>query len=577
MAQRVVGLDIGSSAIRAVELTVGDGSKPVLEAFGQVGLHSGAIVDGEVRDRDQVVQAIRRLWQEGGFTEKRVRIGVAGLRAITRELDMPLIPPEELNDAVRFRADEVVPFPIEQTAISSKVIAQYTDGEGAQTLRVLVAAAHRDLVDSLVAVVLEAGLEPVGIDLNTAALVRSLHDPTFTDEPEAIVSVGAGLTLVVVHQAGVLQFVRTIDLGGEAVTRSIASALDLPLPDAEALKRRMDQPGATDVRARNAAGEAIDELVVEIRNSIRFFSSLPGRSPAGRVLVTGAGARVAEFLPRLQRELDVPAAVASPLSMIDTSKLPISGEQAAVIEPTLAVPVGLALPDPTGRPFNLLPPEISEQVAARKLRRNLVMGAVGLGVLLVGLSGWRVLQVNSTKNAVNTLNQSISVIRQVQIPKYDKAVHLRDSVVSLEQLPVPVVSKEVDWLVVLNQLSLFQPQNAVIANVTMTATPPAATPAGGTGTSKATAPVASALPAATAVVGMVSGSVTVPDLPAVTTWGQSMGGAPALSQVEATGTLAPGPAGVTFTATMGITGLAHTQRLDQFTQAVPPARTKAAP
>ena len=298
MAQRIVGLDIGTSAVRAVELTVADGVKPVLQAFGQVGLPHGAIIDGEVRDPNGVARALRRLWQEGGFREKRVHIGVAGLRAITRELDMPTIPPDELNDAVRFRADDVVPFPIERTAVSAKVIAQYTDAEGAATLRVLVAAAHLDLVSSIVGAVEEAGLEPVAIDLNTAALVRAVAslDGTWEGGPEAIVSVGAGLTLVVVHEGGTLQFVRTIDLGGESITRSIASALDLPEPDAEALKRRVASAAGMDPRAQSACAQAVSELVAEVQNSVRFFSSQPGRTPIGRLLVTGGGAQTAGFL-----------------------------------------------------------------------------------------------------------------------------------------------------------------------------------------------------------------------------------------------------------------------------------------
>ena len=125
MAQRIVGLDIGTSAVRAVELTLDAGPKPVLEAFGQVGMGPGVVVDGEIRDRSQVVQALKRLWSEGGFKERKVVVGIAGLRAITREVDMPPLPPEEMDDAVRFQADQVVPFPMDQTAMSSQVIAQY--------------------------------------------------------------------------------------------------------------------------------------------------------------------------------------------------------------------------------------------------------------------------------------------------------------------------------------------------------------------------------------------------------------------------------------------------------------------
>src|SRR5487761_1278106 len=97
MAQRIVGLDIGTSALRAVELVSDNGSRPVLEAYGQVGLRPGVIVDGEVRDQSQVAAALRRLWKEGGFRSTQVQLGVAGLRAITREMELPPLPPGELD------------------------------------------------------------------------------------------------------------------------------------------------------------------------------------------------------------------------------------------------------------------------------------------------------------------------------------------------------------------------------------------------------------------------------------------------------------------------------------------------
>src|SRR3974377_1472628 len=100
---------------------------------------------------------------------------------------MPPLPPEELDEAVKYQADQVIPFPLERTALSAKVIAQYTDADGAPQIRVLVAAAHRDLIDGVVNAVISAGLEPVRIDLDTAALARALYDPSFSGGPEAIV------------------------------------------------------------------------------------------------------------------------------------------------------------------------------------------------------------------------------------------------------------------------------------------------------------------------------------------------------------------------------------------------------
>ena len=148
MAQ-VVGLDIGTSAVRAAELDLGP-TPPVLVTYGQVGLPPGAIVDGEVRDVHAVADAIRRLWHNGNFVSSSVIVGLAGLRAITREMDMPFVPDDEVSSAAKFQAEEVIPFPPEKTLLSAQVLADYAADDGTAMRRVLVAAAHRDLVDGVV-------------------------------------------------------------------------------------------------------------------------------------------------------------------------------------------------------------------------------------------------------------------------------------------------------------------------------------------------------------------------------------------------------------------------------------------
>src|ERR1700689_1378666 len=226
--QQVVGLDIGTSAVRAAELEFGSG-KPKLVAFGQVGLPPGAIIDGEVQDIPAVADAIRRLWHNGRFVSHSVVVGIAGLRVITRELDLPWVPDNEVESAVRFQSEEVIPFPVDKTILSTQLLGDQTADDGTVTRRVLVAAAHRELVDGVVAAVEQASLTVQGVDLVSSALVRALADGTHpSDEPEAIVSVGAGLTVVVVHQEGRPQFVRTIGTGGSEATSAIAAPLDLP-------------------------------------------------------------------------------------------------------------------------------------------------------------------------------------------------------------------------------------------------------------------------------------------------------------------------------------------------------------
>ena len=118
-----------------------------------------------------------------------------------------------------------------------------------------------------------------GVDLISSALVRAIGGHDETDQPEAIVSVGAGLTVVVVHQKGRPQFVRTIGSGGNATTAAISAALDVPISDAEGLKRRIGEDDTQIQAAERAAQPSMIELVGEIRNSIQYFASLPGPAP----------------------------------------------------------------------------------------------------------------------------------------------------------------------------------------------------------------------------------------------------------------------------------------------------------
>ena len=500
MAQ-VVGLDIGTSAVRAAELEFGAGA-PVLVAFGQVGLPPGAIVDGEVKDPSAVSDAIVRLWQNGKFQSKTVVVGIAGLRAITREIDLPWVPDEDVDSAVRFQSEEVIPFPPDKTILSAQVLADQTAPDGTKTRRVLVAAAHRDLVDGVVAATEKAGLIVEGVDLVSSALVRALGDPSVAAErPEAIVSIGAGLTVVVVHQHGRPQFVRTIGIGGNAATAAVASALDLPLVDAEGLKRRIGEASPQVRSAERAVQPAVTELVGEIRNSVQYFATLPDRMPIARVLLTGGGARLSGLVKELRSQVRIPVEHVSPLARLDLSRIDLDPEQAASIDPVLATPIGLALPEPNSsvKKFNLVPPEVTQRAFERRVARKTFLAAAVLALLLVGGSALRFLQVHNAQNGVSTLQASVAQLN-AQIPKYDKVVAISDELRVAQGEVTQLSATAVDWSAVVAQLSQRTPAGLAITSLTgtsaatggATAAATASTGVGATGVgATATAPAGS--------------------------------------------------------------------------------------
>ncbi len=468
MARLTVGLDIGTSAVRAAELDTSK-STPVLMTYGQVGLPPGSLVDGEIRDVTSVVEAIQKLWKNGQFSGSSVIVGIAGLRAITREIDLPYVPDDEVDSAVRFQSEEVIPFPPDQTILSSQILADYTNDEGAKMRRVLVAAAHVDLVNGVIDVVERAGLTVEGVDLISSALVRAIGgvgapEGASSDQPEAIVSIGAGLTVVVVHQGGRPQFVRTIGSGGNATTAAISASLDVPIVDGETLKYRFGVEDTAQIQAaQRIAQPSMLELVDEVRNSIQYFASLPDRLPVSRVLVTGGGSELFGLIPMLEAAVRIPVTTGSPLVRVDVSKLDLAPEQAAEVGPVLASPIGLALPEPDKavKKFNLLPPEVAAKARMKRIQERTLVGSVIVLALLMLFGGWKFLQVHNAQNNVNELQTSIASLN-AQVPKYDLVVAANDAYTAGLARRESVLNSAVDWPLALSSLIAITPPNAEV-------------------------------------------------------------------------------------------------------------------
>jgi type IV pilus assembly protein PilM len=484
--------------VRIAEVTF-SGGRAKLVNLGQVRLPARAVVDGAIADIPAVTGAIQKCLSEGNFSAKDVHLGIAGLRAITRELDMPHVPDKELDSAVRLQALDVIPFPVDKTVMSARPLEELTGPDGSPIRRVLLAAAHRDLVDPLLEAVEAAGLNAVSIDLTSTALIRSLFDPATTmDGPEAIVAIGAGLTTVVVHEAGVPHFVRTIAEGGDTITAAIAGALDLPIDDAETTKRNLDQSGPHIRAAATAANEAATSLIAEIRSSIEYYSTLPGRSEIRRVTLTGGGSRLSGLLERLQQNLRAQVLRGSALLRVETNLTP---EEITNRDPLCAVVIGLALPEPAGvKSLDLMPPEIIQKRKRARADRILIGVAALILLAMVGGGVLRYLSVHKAENNVAALQTQILTTKQ-QITKFDVAQQKYTEVTADETLLTPIVTDEVNWPAVLTKLTAYTPGGGAITSFVGTNAPATVATTSTTG-SKAAAPPRSETTISTIAVGV---------------------------------------------------------------------------
>jgi type IV pilus assembly protein PilM len=350
-ARTAIGLDIGTSGVRAAELSFGKNGV-TLEKFGQVALPEGSVRDGEVVDQDAVAEAVRQLWAHTKFSSKKVVIGVSNGKVIVRQVDLPWLPEDELRRSLPFQVQDFIPIPVEHAVLDFLPLEEYESEQGGRMLRGLLVAAARDMVMGSVSAVQAAGLTPTVVDLTSFAVLRALgapaQDAADGSSVEAVVDVGARVTNIVVHEGGVPRFVRILLMGGADITEAVAERMGVPPEQAETVKQQVGLAGLSSdrpedqavARVMDSSGQA---FVDEVRGSLDYYMASTGSAPLARIVLSGGGGRLGGLADRLAQATRLPVDIASPISSLTVGDTGLTPEQIAYLEPLAAVPVGLAL------------------------------------------------------------------------------------------------------------------------------------------------------------------------------------------------------------------------------------------
>jgi type IV pilus assembly protein PilM len=346
MARRTaIGLDIGTSVVRAAELSFGRGGL-TLERFGQVVLPDGAVRDGEVVDVDAVSHTLKQLWSATGFGHKKVMMGVANQRVIVRQLELPWMEPEELRASLAFQVQDFLPMAVDQAELDFFPLEQVNSEEGVRTLRGLLVAAARETVLANVRCAERAGLQVSGVDLSSFAVLRAMGRQTSLEvDTEALIDVGARVTNIVVHSAGVPRFVRILLMGGQDVTDAVAERLGVPTEHAEGLKQQFAHASHGDELATvtTTVATIAQDFVDEIRGSLDYYGASNPGAPVERIVLSGGGSRLDGLVDRLTTSTRLPVIPGDPLSALRVGNTGLDADQIDFIKPLAAVPVGLAL------------------------------------------------------------------------------------------------------------------------------------------------------------------------------------------------------------------------------------------
>jgi type IV pilus assembly protein PilM len=559
MIGRVAALDIGTFAVRAVELNL-DSERPTMTAFGQVALPRGAVVDGEIVDAAAVTDAIRRLWARGRFSVKQVRLGVSSQRVIVRQADLPAMSEQELRSAIHFEAQDLIPIPIEEALLDFSILGPPPAPDELNEesrMKVLLVAAPREMVNEHLTATQNAGLVVEAVDVVPLALFRAV--PAFgtgSAGAEAIVSIGAGLTTVVVREAGVPRFMRVLNRGTDDITDGLAQSLGVDHDIAEDFKRRSAEAGdvANAARARTLVADGVAPLVEDIRGSLDFYLAQSSADHVDRVVLTGGGVRTAGLTDRLAHVVGADVEVADPLRWLKVGKTGLTKDELMAAVPLLVTPVGLALGAATGAlggyQISLLPAEILEARKQKKQATNAAMVAAAVAALLGVGWGFRAHQVSSAHQAADQAEARVALL-QARVAAVNNTSGAKAELRQRQTTAVGILQNDVDWVRLLEQVTAQLPADVYLSSFTGSAGVPTA---GG-----ASAAAAAGAPPS---VGSVTFSAVGTSQESVSEWLKQETAVPALSSLWVANSAKGGSTsgGVTFSSSASLTDGAYSDR-----------------
>ncbi|HYX26543.1 MAG TPA: type IV pilus assembly protein PilM [Thermoanaerobaculia bacterium] len=338
----VVGLDIGSSAIKLVELRERKGEFH-LQRLGIEPLSPEAIVDGSIMDSSLVVDAIHRLNDQTKVKGTNYATSLSGHSVIIKKIQLPAMTEDELASSIQWEAEQYIPFDINDVRLDYVVL---TEGEpGRDNMEVLLVAVKRDKVNDYVSVISQTGKQPALVDVDAFA-VQNAYEVSYELDPRkvvALINLGAGVTNINVLARGTTVFWRDISFGGNQFTEALQREFNLSFAQAEGLKQGESVDRYSPADARPVLDAVSAEMASEIRKTFDFFSATSSEGPVDELMLAGGCALTPNLQQVLRERFQVPTELMNPLRRIQYKEGDFDGPWLQSIAPMMAVAVGLAI------------------------------------------------------------------------------------------------------------------------------------------------------------------------------------------------------------------------------------------
>ena len=342
-SKSVVGLDIGSSAVKAVELKA-SGKNFKVVAFASEPVPPDSIVDGAIIDGAAVADAIRRVFDNKAFKTKEVAASLSGNAVIVKKINLPVMTEAELAESIYWEAEQYIPFDIQDVNLDYQILDAGTGPDSRGSMEVLLVAAKKEKIGDYTGVIAQAGRTPVIVDVDAFALQNAFDVNYGLDPGQVTVLLNAGASAININilQGEQSMFTRDISIGGNAYTEAVQKELDLPHESAEQLKKGIPVDGASFEEAQPVLRAVTENVLLEVQKTFDFFKATASSDRIDRIMLSGGASRVDGFRDMLHERFNAPVEEFDPFRTIvwDPKKL---GREAVEHASTAAVAVGLAL------------------------------------------------------------------------------------------------------------------------------------------------------------------------------------------------------------------------------------------
>src|SRR6202142_1500256 len=335
----LIGLDIGSSSVKAVELKKTKAGYELV-SYGIETLAQNTVVDGAIMDAPSVAEKIISIFDNQKIKAKDVATSVSGHSVIVKRGSMPLMTEEELFDRVQAEASQHIPFDIADVNLSHQLL-EATENQ----MDVLLVAVKKDKILNHTNVLAQAGKNSVVVDIDAFAL-QNCFEVNYDPDPGqtiALLNVGASVMNINIVRGGIPLFTGDVSVGGNQYTDALQKELDLSFEDAERLKQGENIAGVADEHRATILRSVTDILVLEIQKTFDFFRATATGESIQKIVVAGGSARVPGVMDVLREEFGVPVEEMYPFRKIVINPARHNEDQIRELAPRLAIAVGLAL------------------------------------------------------------------------------------------------------------------------------------------------------------------------------------------------------------------------------------------